>query len=64
MNDTEIRFHCVDVAGGDLHRAKQIYAWVTNSEEPMSGPQIIPSEYAAALANVNRKVGGFTPVSA
>lgn len=37
MNDTEIRLHCIEAAEGDLNRAKQIYAWVTNRDEPVVG---------------------------
>lgn len=56
MNDTEIRLHCIEAADGNLSIAKQLYAWVKDTEEPRAGGvvhPIAPVKAAGSAAGLN-----------
>lgn len=62
MDDTEIRLHCVEVAEGDLYRARQIYNWVKGRDEPLAGPtRVTQFPIPGSTADVPRP-GGVTHV--
>jgi hypothetical protein len=57
MNDIETRLHCIEAAEGDLYRAKQIYAWVMNRDEPVVGGVVTPYPIPGSAADVPRPGG-------
>lgn len=68
MNDIETRLHCIEAAGGNLSVAKQIYAWVTNRDEPVVGGVVTAypikgSASDCAQGGAMFRAGGITPIS-
>lgn len=63
-NTLELKLHCLQIAGGDLERAKQIFRWVAEGDTPDNTGEFYPgtlTQYAASMAALSplQDVGGL-----